>query len=172
MGNSYFKGILMVFQLFFFCICSSGQGKYAGSMKKLVAISYTDSRNIPGLEGWEFRQGSVVTPIDNPEMIIADVFQKGNTWICFFTIKEDTTSAIQTIIDVVEVKNVLKGWQLKTTSCRQNKVENVEIVALVKWSPTQELLKPAKKAWRFNRDKRRFEIASVKGVDCINEELD
>lgn len=171
-GGTYFKSILISFLLLFFCIYSSGQGKYAGYMKKMISISYTDSRNIPGLEGWEFRQGSMVTPIDNPEMIIADVFHRGNTWICLFSIKEDTASEIQTIMDVVEVKNVLKGWQLYTTSCRQNKVENVEIVALVKWSPSQEFLKPAKQAWRFNRDKRRFEIASVKGVDCINEGLD
>ncbi|MEO5945240.1 MAG: hypothetical protein ABIP79_00375 [Chitinophagaceae bacterium] len=138
-------------------------------MKKLVSISYTNSRNIPGLEGWEFRQGSVVTPMNNPEIIIADVFSKGNTWIVFFSINEDTASSVSTIMDVVVVKNVLKGWQLKTTSCRQNKIENFEIVALVKWSPSQEYLKPAKQAWRFNRDKRRFEILSVKGIDCINE---
>ena len=105
-------------------------------------------------------------------MIIACVFRKGSSWLCFFSIKEDTASDVYTIIDVLEVKNVLKGWQLKTTSCRQSKVENVEIVALVKWSPLQEFLKPAKKAWRFNRDKRRFELASVRGVDCINEGLD
>lgn len=169
MGNSYFKGILILFQLFFFYTCSSGQGKYAGSLKKLVGTSYTDSRNIPGLAGWEFRQGSVVTPLDNPEMIIADVFQRESSWISLFSIKEDTASDIYTIMDVIEVKNVLKGWQLKSTSCRQNKVENVEIVVLVKWSPSQEFLKPAKKAWRFSRDKRRFEILSVKGIDCLNE---
>jgi hypothetical protein len=70
---------------------------------------------------------------------------------------------------VLEVKNVLKGWQLKTTSCRQNKVENVELVALVKWSPSHDFLKPAKQAWRFNRDKRRFESINISNIDCVND---
>ena len=153
--------------LYFFLIVStycSAQGKYAGTKKGLIGTTYLDSKNIPGLEGWEFQSGSVISPLDDPEMIIADVFRGGSTWICFFSIKEDTALDSQRIIDVLEVKNVMKGWQLYTTSCRHNRVENVEIIALVKWSPTQEFLKPAKQAWRFNRDKRRFEIISVKGV--------
>lgn len=149
--------------------CCFGQGKYAGTKTDLIGVTYTDSRSIQVLKGWEFQSGSVISPFDDPEMIIADVFRRGSTWICFFSVKEDTISDRQTIIDVVEVKNVLKGWQLRTTSCRQNKAENVEIVALVKWSPSQEFLKPAKKVWRFNRDKRRFEIMGVNGIDCINE---
>lgn len=143
-------------------------GRYAGSMKNLVGKSYTDSRNIAGLKGWEFREGSVVNSLNDPEMITADVFQKGTTWIVFFS-RKDTASTEYTIMDVIEVKSVMKGWKLKTTFCRRNAVENIEIVALVKWSPTLEFLKPAKKAWRFNRDKRRFEILPVKGIDCINE---
>jgi hypothetical protein len=141
-------------------------------MKNLIGTSYTDSRNIPGLEGWEFRKGSVITAMDDPEMIIASVYSKGKTWIVFFSIAEDTTSSVYSIMDVAEAKNVLAGWELYAASCRKNKMENVEIVALVKWSPSQEFLKPAKQAWRFNRDKRRFEIMSVKGIDCINEGLD
>jgi hypothetical protein len=141
-------------------------------MKNLIGTSYTDSRNIPGLEGWEFRKGSVITAMDDPEMIIASVYSKGKTWIVFFSIMEDTASSLYSIMDVAEVKNVLTGWELYTTGCRKNKMDNVKIVALVKWSPTQEFLKPARQAWRFNRDKRRFEIMSVKGIDCINEGLD
>lgn len=151
---------------------SFGQGKYAGAKANLIGSTYEDSRNIPALKGWEFQSGSVISPYDDPEVIIACVFKKANTLICFFSIKGDTASEVYTIMDVVEIKNVLKGWQLYTTSCRQNKVDNVEIVALVKWSPSQEFLKPAKQAWRFNRDKRRFEITSVRGVDCMNEGLD
>lgn len=149
-----------------------GQGKYSGTKSDLIGVAYQDSRNISGLENWEFQSGSVISPLDVPEMIVACVFRKQNTWVCFFSIKEDTASAFYTIMDVVEVKKVLKGWQLYTTSCRQNKVGNVEIVALVKWSPSQEFLKPAKQAWRFNRDKRRFELADFRGVDCINEGLE
>lgn len=152
-------------------LASFSQGKFAGSMQSLIGVSYADSRNIPGLEGWQFYSGSVITPLDNPEMIVADVFQKGKSWICFFSVNEDTTSSVFQILDVLEVKNVFKGWQLKTTDCRQSKIENVEIVALIRSSTSQEFLKPAKQAWRFNRDKRRFEFLNVKGIDCLNEGL-
>jgi len=165
----------IVYIVFFF-MCAlqvkAQPGKYAGTMKKLIGITYSDSRNISALKGWQFREGSVVNPLDDPEMITVDVFNKGTTWTAFFSVKEDTAIDKYKIMDVVEVKNVLKGWILKTTFCRQHKNENAEIVALVKESSTLEYLKPAKKAWRFNRDKRRFEILNVKGIDCLNEGID
>jgi len=138
-------------------------------MKKIIGSSYSEANDIAALIDWEYREGSVVTPLHNPEMIVANVFQKGNIWIAFFSIKEDTLSSAFTIMDVVEVKNVQQGWWLKTTFCRQHKIENIEIIALVKLSATQQYIKPAKMAWRFNRDKRRFEKVSSKGIDCLNE---
>jgi hypothetical protein len=149
----------------------SQPGKYAGQQKYLIGKVYTDSRNIEQLKTWKFQGGSLVNPIDDPEIITVDVFSKGNTWIVFFSIKEDTAASSFMIMDVVEVKNVMKDWQLRTTFCRSNKNENPEIVALVKKSTVVEFLKPAKKVWRFNRDKRRFEIISATGIDCINEAL-
>jgi len=148
---------------------ASAQGKYAGTKKSLLGKTFTDSRQLTALKGWQFREGSVITPIDNPETIIIEVFQKGTTCIVIASIKEDTAMTESVIADVVEVKNVLKGWQIRTAFCRSNKIENIEIVAHVKSSTTQEFLKPAKQAWRFNRDKRRFEVLSIKGIDCISE---
>jgi hypothetical protein len=150
----------------------SAQGKYAGTMKKIIGSTYTDSRNIAVLNGWQFVEGSVVNPLNDPETITVDVFQKGTTWIVFFSIKEDTAAATYKIMDIIEVKAVMKGWQIRSGFCRSNKNENPEIVALVKKSTVVEYLKPAKKAWRFNRDKRRFEIISTAGIDCINQALD
>jgi hypothetical protein len=31
---------------------------------------------------------------------------------------------------------------------------------------------PVKKAWSFNRDKRRFELLAIANVDCLNEGFD
>lgn len=154
-----------------FCISIGvfSQGKFAGTKKQLIGTVFTDSKNIAGLENWEYKGGSVITPVNDPEMITVVVFQKGTTGIIIANYKEDTASAAFTIADVAEVKNIMKGWQIKTASCRQYKKENLEIVALVKWYSSKEILKPARQAWRFNRDKRRFEAISVKGIDCINE---
>ncbi len=143
-------------------------GKYAGTMKKLIGKVYTDSRNIAALKGWQPREGSVLNPLTDPEMILADVFQKGTTYIVFFSIKEDTASTMYKIFDAIEIKAVLKGWIIKTALCRQNKIESPYIFAWLKETPT-DYMKTIKKAWRFNPDKRRIEILPIKNIDCMNE---
>jgi hypothetical protein len=149
---------------------AGAQGKYAGAMKNLIGVTYSDSRDIKQLARWTFRQGSVITPLDSPEMITVDVFQKGTIWIVYASVKEDTASDIYKIVDVLEIRNVQKGWEPKTGLCRQDQVENANIVAVVKVIYT-EFLKQVKLAWRFNPDKRRFEKVPVKGIDCIHEGL-
>ena len=146
-------------------------GKYAGSQKKLIGVSYTDSRHIPGLKTWQFRQGSVASLLTDPELFMVDVYQKGTTWLIFFSVREDTASETTVILDVIELKGVQKGWEIKTAVCREYKQDNAFIVALVK-PANAEYSTNVKKAWRFNRDKRRFEWVSVKTVDCLNEGFD
>jgi hypothetical protein len=160
---------LVLLLLFSFCTNTiTAQGKFAGSLSNLVGKSYTDSRYIKGLKGWQFRQGSLLTPIDDPETITVQVFQKGTTNVVVFGFMEDTSSHVYVIADVIEVKNIKKGWEIQTGLCRQNKIDNAEIVALIK--PTSEqYMTQVKQAWRFSRDKRRVEALSVKGIDCINE---
>ena len=53
------------------------QGKFAGSMQSLIGTSYTDNRNIPGLKGWQFNEGSLLSNINDPEWIMVDVYKKG-----------------------------------------------------------------------------------------------
>jgi hypothetical protein len=149
------------------------QGQYAGSMKKLVGATYTDSRNIPALKTWQFNQGSVLSGLDAPEVIMAETYKKGTTLLAFISIGEpDTTNGPQvftqmTIIDVIEIKNVAKGHEVKNSVCRQNKEEDMWIIALIK--PAAVDYSKALKAWRFNRDKRKFQVISAKTVDCMNE---
>lgn len=163
-----------VFLLAIFFACQfqllAQTGKYAGAMKKLIGKSYTDSRKIKDLSGWQFREGSVITPIHNVEMITVDVFQKGPTYVVFFSVNEDTATNKYLILDAIEIKNVLKSQQIKTAVCRDNLEENVEIVGVVKPGKTE--FSKVIKAWRFSRDKRRVEIKSIKNVDCLNEGFD
>lgn len=156
----------MLFSTSITCI---GQGNYAGNFKKLIGTTFKDKKTIPDLENFEFREGSLISAVDDPEAITVDVYQKGTTGIVFFSIMEDAGTGEYRIADVLEVKNIQPGWQLRTTFCRQNTIENSDLVALVKSSTSEEFLKPAKQAWRFNRDKRRFETVNVKGIDCISE---
>ena len=163
------KQFILLHGFFMLSLISMAQGKYAGAQSKLIGTKYADSRNIPGLKTWTFRQGSVVTKLDEAEVILADVWKKGKVWIVFFSIKEDTADAEYTIVDVIEIKTLLPGYVIETGLCRQNEVEDATIVATVKWVPEKEFLKPVKQAWKFDRDKRRFLVIPVKNVDCISE---
>jgi hypothetical protein len=149
-------------------LTTKAQGNYAGSMKKLIGMKYKDSNSIVALKGYGYHEASLISDIDDPEAITVDHFEKGSDAVVFFSIKEDQNDEEFTIVDVLEVKSVPPGWQIKTALCRQNEIANVEIVALVK-SGTGEFLKPAKQAWRFSRDKRRLQPIDKQGVDCIYE---
>jgi len=146
----------------------SGQGNYAGSMKKLIGMKYKDSNSIAALKGYGYHEASLITGVNDPEAITVDHFQKGSDAVVFFSIKENQSDEEFTILDVLEFKHIPQGWQIKTALCRQNENPNVEIVALVK-SGKGEFLKPAKQAWRFSRDKRRLQPMDKLGVDCIYE---
>ena len=142
-------------------------GKYAGSKKSLVGKTYTDSRKIPGLTGWQFREGSMISGIDDPELVTVDVFKKGTTWLIIFSMKEDTADTAFTIQDVVEVKGVLSTQHIRTGTCQEGANESGEIVALVKQQNTD--YSKAIKAWQYSRDKRRVRVMNSKLVKCMNE---
>ena len=161
------KRVLLFCLLFSASVCFAQPGKYAGSMKKFIGKTYTDERNIFGLSGWQFQQGSMITGVNDPELMTADVFKKGTTYIVLFSIKEDTLDAKFTIADVIEIKNVLSSQHIMTGTCTDGPNELIDIVALAKMENNKEFSK-AIKAWRLNRDKRRIEIASPKLIKCMN----
>jgi hypothetical protein len=136
-------------------------------MKKMINKTYTDEKHINGLAGWTFQEGSLITPVDDPEAMTADVFKKGTTYIVLFSIKEDTADTKFTIADVLEVKNVLSSQHIRTGTCNEGANEAIDIVALIKKENTGS--SKALKAWRLNRDKRRVELANPKLVKCMNE---
>ena len=143
-------------------------GKYAGTMKSFIGKTFTDAGKINSLKGWKFMEGSLLTNIDDPEVIIADVYRKGTTVIAIFSMKEDSADVKYTIADVLEVKNVPASQHIKTGLCREGENESTEIVALTKAETNKETSK-AIKAWRFNRDKHELERMSIQRVSCINE---
>ncbi|OSZ80589.1 hypothetical protein CAP36_04880 [Chitinophagaceae bacterium IBVUCB2] len=158
--------ILIVFQLTGVLLFAQA-GKYAGTKKAMLGKVYTETQELPQLKGWKQLEGGVINKLDEPEMILVNVFQKGTTVLVFFSIKEDTASDKYLISDVLEVTGVQKGWEIRSSFCRQNKVENSFIVVWGK-TTTNEFMNVLKKAWIFNRDKRRIEIIPIKGIDCEN----
>ena len=157
---------LLTLLIIFFEKAEAQNGKYAGSMKRMLNITYTDEKHIPGLVPWTFQEGSMITPVDNPETMTANVFKKGTTYIVLFSIKEDTADNEFTIADVLEIKNVLPSQHIRTGTCTDGANELIDIVALIKKENTES--SKAIKAWRLNRDKRRIEFASPKLIKCMN----
>lgn len=157
---------LFVCQLIIIAVFAQA-GKYAGTKKSLIGKVFIETSELAQLKGWTKLQGSVVNSLDEPEMILVNVFQKGTTYLFFFSIVEDTATEKKIICDVVEVAGVQKGWEIRSNFCRQDKVENNFIVVWGK-TTTNEFMNIFKKAWIFNRDKRRIEIIPVKGIDCEN----
>jgi hypothetical protein len=152
------------------CTAMAQPGRYAGSKKGLIGTVFADSRDIQSLSGWTAIVGSVLTQLSDPPMICANVFKKGTTYIVFFSI-EDTVSKKFTIADVIEIKPVTKGWTIVTSLCKQDGADNSFLFAWAKES-RKEYLTVIKKAWEFNTEKGRIDVASTKGITCLNEGFD
>ncbi len=146
----------------------NAQGKYAGSMKKLIGISYIDYKKVKELKGWQFNQGDVITPVNYEETMSVEVFRKGSTRIVVFLLQVDAATNSSVVADVLEIKNVPAGWVVKTGTCKDGPNEAMDIVALAKETKT-ETMKTIKQAWRCNRDKKRIDAVPVKYITCFNE---
>lgn len=160
----------LFFATFFICTLALAQpGKYAGTeFKKLIETEFTDENNIPGLKGYQLHESTLLNSIDDPERLFLSVYAKGTGRVVLFSVLTDTVKYVFKILDVLHLKNVREGLEFKSVTCRQNKIENSEIVAFV--NPAEkEYFTDVKKAWICDRDKRSFRAISVKGIDCLNE---
>jgi len=162
------RKILSVLFLFVASVAGFAQGKYAGNYKNFIGKSYSDSKNIQGLSGWKYLEGTLLTETRDEEVITVNVFRKGTTRLILFSLKEDTASQEFVINDLLQVTSVQTGWTIKTAVCRDNKINNVWLVALAK-ETSSPVLKTIKKVWRFNPDKRRIEAIGIQQIDCLNE---
>ena len=136
---------------------AGAQGKYAGSMKKLMGVVYEDARKIPALKGWQFHQGDLISSVNDPAAIGVDVFQKGTTAVVLLGVQDGNATSRFRVADV-----------LKTGTCRVGQNDDVEIVALAK-DTKSEVHKIIRQAWRCRRDKYLIEIADSKNITCLNE---
>lgn len=169
--NSFIKKTNFFLLALFCCLYAAelfAQGQFAGvKSRALIGTKYNHGPALPGFPGYEYRESGLAFGINEPEQFSVTVFQRGPTYIVFFAINEDTATNEYTILDVLLIKQVKSNQAIKTLLCRQHKISNEEIVAVTQ--PGSNEYSRALKAWRFNRDKRRFEIISIKDIDCLNE---
>lgn len=163
------KEILLSVVLISALYSASGQGQFAGAKTKpLIGKKYNNDKVLPGLPDYEYREVTLASDEDDPEQFSVCVFQKGPTYVVLFTLNKDIKTDDYVILDVLVIKQVKKNQLVKTVLCRKNKISDMEIVAVTQPGVNDEF-SSALRAWRFNRDKRRFEIAAIKDVDCMNE---
>lgn len=133
------------------------------NFKALIGTQYKTESEIDILKGFTPRGGSVITDINDPEILSGSWFVKGSTAIVFFERIDDTNN--REILDVLEIKNVKSTQEIIMGLCSSGANESTEIFALVT-SKNEERLK-AIKAWRFNRDKGRIETLTATNVTCL-----
>lgn len=144
------------------------QGDYAPTLKRLIGKKFTDEKNIPGLKGYSFREGSLITDVDDPEPQFITLLLKGTKGAVVYSVMPDTSQKICHILDVIEIRNIPTGWEIRTVGCQEGETEDQIIVALVK-PGKGEYVKAIKQAWLCLRDKLRFTGISSKDIKCINE---
>lgn len=161
---------LFFFMLFLFSTLNScSQGKYAGrGLKKLIGTTYINEEDINALKGFTYRSGTLISDINDPVQQLLTVLKNGKTGVVLYREKEDTVTKVSHIVDVLTIKNIPEGWEIRTIGCQEGETEGEIIVALVN-PGNEEYAKTIKQAWRCNRDKIRFEAISVKNIKCVNE---
>ena len=163
--NKYWLAIILSTPFF---TAAAQNGKYAGSLQKLIGHTYTNEKEISGLSTYQYRQGDVISDIADPNTMTLDLFVRKNAAVIIFSQLTDTVHRTYTIVDVIEVKNILAGWEVRSADCQQGQTEGEILIALVK-TQNKEYKTMVKKAWRCNRDKLRFEAIQPNGIKCINE---
>jgi hypothetical protein len=144
-------------------------GGFAGSLRNIVGKSYSASREVPGMKGWTLTGGTALaedseTGID----IVLGLYRKGTTRAIVMS-KIYTAEQEASVLDVLQIPNVAKGFDVVPVLCARRGVPDVEIVALVKKTQTLRFGNVIK-AWRANRATAQFQSLSKTGVDCLNEQ--
>lgn len=149
-------------------IAAGAQGRYTVDFKKLIGRTYTNDRHIPGLEGYAYRQGDLITDANDEEPQFISIFIKGKNAVVVYSVQTGTAKKIFTIIDIIQITNIPTGWEIKTAGCNEGATEGEIIIALVDPGKKQYTT-TVKQAWLCERDKLRIEAISTKNVKCLNE---
>lgn len=154
--------VLFPFQAIF------SQGSYTKNFKQQIGKTFTDEKHISWLKGYSFREGSLITDVNDPEPQFITVLLKGTKGVVVYSAKPDTTKKIFYILDVIELRSIPKGWEIRTVGCQEGETEDQIIVALVN-PGKREYVKTVKKAWLCERDRLKIEAISTKDIRCLNE---
>ena len=166
----YFFFLFLCLQIF---VAHAQSGKYAGTYKKLIGKTFTDQRNMPGMEKLTFFQGSMLSDVNDPYQLLIDVYKKGAYAVIVLYQVTDTTTRTFTFRDLIEIKAVPAGYDFKTTgTCEVTGSKESEPIIAIAKPGSQEYTRMIRQAWRCNRFTLAFEAMSIKNMKCLNEGLE
>lgn len=170
-GNWRWSFYVVVFFALFPFQAIFSQGSYTKNFKQQIGKTFTDEKHISWLKGYGFREGTMITDMDDAEPQFLTVLIKGSTGIVIYSAKSDTVTNIRQVLDVIEIRNISKGWEIRTVGCQEGETEDQIIVALVN-TGKGEYVKEVKQAWLCERDRLKIEAISSKNIKCVNEGQD
>ncbi|MEZ4973854.1 MAG: hypothetical protein R2820_11130 [Cyclobacteriaceae bacterium] len=158
------KFYTLIFLSLAFGSAALAQGKFVSDKyKSLIGAKWQKDEDLPLLNGFMYRGGSMLSSIDDEEQLGTNWFAKGSTALVFFErMGEDNTHEI---IDVLEITGLKKNQEIKGGDCSNGEAEMISLVALVTTSQAERW--KALKAWNFNRDKLRIESYDPARVTCL-----
>jgi|JI8StandDraft_1071087.scaffolds.fasta_scaffold24640_5 hypothetical protein len=157
------KIITLLFLLLSFNAFS--QGKYAGNFKTLLGKKYIVEKDIKALKNYQYRGGNVIGDINEmgPYYSIFEIFTTHNAAVIIKSKLINTQTKQYSIIEVLHLTKLPKGFEVRTTGCDTNDPNPDEpIVAVVMPNGTTVY-----KAFKLKGI--RFEEISKKMVLCVNE---
>lgn len=169
--NKIFRFCIATIPLLFTFLISFSQGKYTQSFKHQIGKTFTNEKNIPWLKGYTFREGTMITDIGDGEPQFLTVLMKGSKGVVIYSASSDTVTSIRQVIDIIEVKNIPPGWEIRTIGCQEGDTKDQIIIALVN-PGKDEIVKTVKQAWLCERDRLKIEAISTKNIKCLNEGQD
>ncbi len=161
---------ILIFCSTIFCNCALSQsGRHTGdALKALINSSFTDEQAVAGLEGFELYESTLLNGLEVPERFFLQVYAKGSERVVLFSSLTDTIDFNFRVLDVLHLINVKEGLEFKSVTCRKNKVEDPQLLALL--MPAEKMyFNNIKKAWICDWKKKAFTSIPVKGIDCLNE---
>lgn len=157
--------LLLLMLLFATTSCQSQQLSELNDIQSLRGKPYSDDSLPPLLKKYQFIESSQASAMNDEEQFAVYVYRLHNDYLVFFTL--NNTKGNKIVQDVLSIAGVKEQEEVKTVLCWEGAVNNVELVAVV--NPKNEQHTKAERVWRFNRDKRKFEVHTAKNVSCLNE---
>lgn len=136
----------------------------------LVKQIFAENQDPSALRTYKKLGGSLITPYDMEQQVIVSVYQKGASRIVIYSYRSSGTVKQYEVKAVIFIKNMPKGFQLVHGLCRENKMEQPGIVALMK--PGLEYSTNIKQAWLYNYTSDLLTEVNPETVDCYNEFFD